>query len=54
MIFQRRVGIKLLMIYLTFFIHTQALKSNVYLTYKAFQLRPAIFPVLNTTYGKWL
>ena len=38
------------MIYLTFFTHTKALKSNVYLI-KHFN--SAVFLVLNNTYGQW-
>lgn len=38
------------MIYLTFFTHTKALKSKVYLI-KHFN--SAVFLVLNNTYGQW-
>ena len=50
MTFQCKTGIKLLMIYLTFFTHTKALKSKVYLI-KHFN--SAVFLVLNNTYGQW-
>ena len=42
--------VKVLMIYLTFFTHTKALKSKVYLIKR---FNSAVFLVLNNTYGQW-